>query len=127
MAQTQPEKPFLRVLAVPEITGDLEDTVEVIVKKELYLSVETSGEQLSFLWIKNEKDTVGTDSVFSIDTVSANDSGFYKCIVKNIAGNYQSKETFVKVFFPPVIQKQPKTYTVNDGDSFNISVTVSGT
>lgn len=118
---------FLRVLAVPEITGDLEDTVEVIVKKELYLSVETSGEQLSFLWIKNEKDTVGTDSVFSIDTVSANDSGFYKCIVKNIAGNYQSKETFVKVFFPPVIQKQPKTYTVNDGDSFNISVTVSGT
>ena len=64
----------------------------------LLLTVETSGERLSYQWLKNGAVIDGAkDRTLRLLNVVRSDSGFYKCMVSNSCDTIESKSAFVRI------------------------------
>lgn len=118
----------LTVYRKPVMDEDLKDTVKVVKGLPCTLSVTVNGDSLSYLWIKNNFDTlpINTSSMV-IGSASAADSGNFQCVIYNISDTINSKVAFLKVLIPPIIDSFPDSVVVFDGDTSKIRISVSGT
>ena len=101
----------------------------------LTLSVTATGSApLSYQWIfEGLKIEDATNSVYEVEAAKASDAGRYIVTVTNPYGSVTSSIATVRVtgitpvVEPPVITWQPADVTVDEGSSFALSVTASGT
>jgi hypothetical protein len=99
------------------------------------LSVTAIGtEPLAYQWFKDGAEIEGaTTSVYEVTLAQTSDSGTYTVTVNNTAGSVTSSgavvkvESVIPVVEPPVITGQPQDVTVDEGSSFVLSVTATGT
>lgn len=101
----------------------------------LTLSVTATGSApLSYQWIfEGLKIEGATNSVYEVEAVQASDAGRYIVTITNPYGNVTSSIATVRVtgitpvVEPPVITQQSVDVTVNEGTSFSLSITATGT
>ena len=85
--------------------------------------VATGTEPLSYQWYKDSSPISGaTDSSYTIGSAKASDEGSYFVIVSNSVGNAVSSVATLTVKTMPRIIVQPKSQTVNEGDSVTFTV-----
>ncbi len=101
----------------------------------LTLSVTATGSApLSYQWIfEGLKIEGATNSVYEVEAAQASDAGRYIVTITNPYGSVTSSIATVRVtgitpvVEPPVITQQPVDVTVNEGSSFSLSITATGT
>lgn len=101
----------------------------------LTLSVTATGSApLSYQWIfEGLKIEGATNSVYEVEAVQASDAGRYIVTITNPYGSVTSSIATVRVtgitpvVEPPVITQQSVDVTVNEGTSFSLSITATGT
>jgi mono/diheme cytochrome c family protein len=72
------------------------------------LGVLAEGSSLTYTWVKNGTDTVGTLDTLVLTHIDLSDSGTYVCVIRNKKGTVTSSPSLVRVNFPaPVILGQP--------------------
>ncbi|MBO7108361.1 MAG: immunoglobulin domain-containing protein, partial [Verrucomicrobia bacterium] len=103
--------------------------------EKLTLSVTATGSApLSYQWIFEGLKIEGeTNSVYEVEAAQASDAGRYIVTITNPYGSVTSSIATVRVTgitpvpVPPVITGQPQDVTVDEGNSFVLSVTATGT
>jgi alpha-tubulin suppressor-like RCC1 family protein len=91
-------------------------------------SVVATGTTLNYQWLKNGMGISGaTDSIYSISSATAADTGSYSVVVKNSVGQVTSLPVTLNVVIPPGISQQPQSRTVTVGGSASFSVAATGT
>lgn len=101
----------------------------------LTLSVTATGSApLSYQWIfEGLKIEGATNSVYEVEAAQASDAGRYIVTITNPYGSVTSSIATVRVtgitpvVEPPVITQQSVDVTVNEGTSFSLSITATGT
>ena len=102
----------LVLVSPPEITAHPENTT-LSIGANATLSVEASGDDLSYQWTRNGNNIVGaSDGSYTINNAQANNAGSYICVVTNPHGSVSSHEAKVTVNAPPVIITHPVSQSV---------------
>lgn len=84
-------------------------------------------EHLTIQWQKNKQDLGGqTGRDLSIENVKPSDSGLYRFIATNEAGSVISNEAEVRIDDLPIIQVQPISKNLVEGEQLVLSVKASG-
>ena len=90
--------------------------------------VATGTAPLSYQWYKDGKAISGaTGSSYTISSAKSSDAGSYYVIVSNSAGSVTSNTVTLTITAKPVITTQPRSQTVNEGNSVTFSVVATGT
>ena len=92
--------------------------------------VEVTGtEPLAYQWLKNGEQVDGaTAAIFTINSVSLDDSGeYYSVLVTNPAGDQESRRASLRVAQPISIVAQPQPVQIREGQPHELSVLASGT
>ena len=90
--------------------------------------VATGTAPLSYQWKKDGSNISGATGVsYTINSAKSGDAGSYTVTVSNSAGNVTSSAATLTVTFKPAITTQPKSQSVDEGDSVTFSVVASGT
>ena len=87
----------------------------------------TGTNPLSYKWIHNGADSVGSSDTLTLINVQGSDSGSYQCFVTNVAGVAPSNSGTLHVQFVPVITSQPASQMVNSGSTATFGVVATGT
>lgn len=89
--------------------------------------VATGSAPLNYQWRKDGTNIPSaTLNAYSLNNVSANDTGNYTVSISNPAGTANSSTARLVVQTPPTVAAQPVGGTVFQGDSFTFKVTASG-
>jgi hypothetical protein len=92
-----------------------------------FVVVATGTAPLSYQWMENGVDIPSaTLNVYSLNNVSAGDTGNYSVSVSNPAGTVNSSNAPLVVQTPPAIVAQPTGSTNFVGDTYTFNVTASG-
>ena len=90
------------------------------------LSVDATGTDLVYTWIKNNDTLYGaTSSVVTLNQLSENDEALYMCNVSNICSTV-SKSTILIVNSAPIINVVPITQYKSVGDSVRLTLSPGG-
>ncbi|MDF9834148.1 hypothetical protein M2103_002385, partial [Ereboglobus sp. PH5-5] len=113
----------------PSITSHPQN-VTVTEGSSFTVSITASGTGLSYQWKKAGANIAGaTSSSYTKTNSVTTDSGAYTCTVTNDVGSKTSNAATVTVNAagkPPVINSQPQSITVAQGNTFTLAVTASG-
>jgi len=91
-------------------------------------SVTASGIGLHYQWKRNGTNIVGAiRSGYTIVNVKSADAGNYTVTISNTGGSVVSEPATLSVISKPVITTQPKSKTVNIGESVTFFIVASGT
>ena len=100
------------LVSPPEITAHPENAI-LSSGGNVTLSVEASGDDLSYQWTRNGNNIVGAnDDSYIINNAQASNAGSYVCVVTNPHGSVSSHEAKVAVMAPPVIVTHPASQSV---------------
>ncbi len=118
----------LSIKTPPVITKE-PTNAQLCIGEKLELNVTATGNDLTYQWRKNGNPINNANSnVFTIPSVSAQDSGIYDVIVR---GSCSPSDTSIQVKVTidqaPIITEQPKEQTVNEGSNVTFNVKVSNT
>lgn len=104
-------------------------SLETIQGESAVFRVTVSGSApLEYQWIKDGIALPGaTQPEYSIDTVTATDTGDYSVRVANSAGQAESQSAFLAVIVPPTITEHPAGAQTVQGGTAWFRVTASGT
>ncbi len=101
------------------------DTALLIGQKAVFKVSATGSPPISYLWQRSPGDSVGSDSVFSISSVSRADNGsYYRCIVKDAFESDTSRWALLTVLDTPRVKIQPCDTTLHIGDKAILSFTL---
>ena len=118
----------LSVTAKPAITTQPKSQTVNEGSNVTFSVVATGTAPLSYQWKKNGSNISGaTSSSYTISSAKTSDAGSYTVTVSNDAGKVTSSTATLTVTAKPTITTQPKSQTVNEGDSVTFSVTATGT
>lgn len=116
-------------LAPPAIANDVARTVSVQYQQNATFSVQASGSQLAFQWLRNGVPIAGANtSNYTLPGAGAADQGaVFAVVVSNAAGSVTSQTFTLNVTGTPVaptiiVQPQPSSVTVGSGARFNVVV-----
>ena len=81
----------------------------------------TGTEPLTYQWLKNGEQVTGaTTSIFSIASVSLDDSGEYQVRVTNPAGDKLSRSASLRVAQPVSIVAQPQSAQIRETQPYEV-------
>jgi hypothetical protein len=127
----------ITVESAPTITSNLINQT-ICTGQPLNLSATTTGDNLTFEWLKNGVVISGTtSSSYTIPSTVSTDAGNYKVSVSNSCGSVASNTATITIIHSPSITTQPTshiacagtahTFTVNaTGDNLNYNWLVNG-
>ncbi|MFM7102542.1 MAG: immunoglobulin domain-containing protein, partial [Verrucomicrobiota bacterium] len=111
----------------PVITRQPQSHTVVVGDSVVFSVSATGGEPLSYQWRKDGNLLPeATGSYFAIAPVRVSDAGDYSVVVSNRAGSATSGTATLVVLEPPVLTGQPRSKTVNVGDTTLFGVTATG-
>ncbi|HVY70035.1 MAG TPA: tandem-95 repeat protein [Verrucomicrobiae bacterium] len=118
---------ILRVVVPPTIANPPASQT-VVAGQSVTFSVSVNGSApLSYQWQHDEKDILGAvGQVFGVEKTKATDAGKYRVLVSNDGGNVTSADAVLIVQEPPSITGQPKSQTVQVGQSVTFTVDATG-
>lgn len=119
----------LVVLEPPVITGQPRSKTVNVGDATLFGVAATGSPPLEFQWYHQGQPVPGaTGATLHLAAVALTDAGDYQAIVTNPAGSASSAvATLTVVAVPPTITGQPRSKTVNVGDTTLFGVTATGT
>jgi hypothetical protein len=82
---------------------------------------------LSYKWLKNGTDSVGSSDTLVVSNAHLSDSGTYTCVVRNVAGSDTSDPAVLTVWMPSTINANPVSRIAGVGDTVKFRVIASGT
>jgi hypothetical protein len=93
----------------------------------LNLSVATTGDNLTFVWLKNGVVISGaTSASYTIPSTVPTDAGNYKVSVTNLCGSVASNTATIAIINSPSITTQPASHTACAGTAHTFTVAASG-
>lgn len=94
---------------------------------KVLLQTESLGDNVQYQWRKNKQPIIGaTGATYVIPTMEAQNSGTYDVLVINGCSSLTSDPAVVEMLDKPVIDAQPKSATVTEGQPFELSVMARG-
>jgi hypothetical protein len=116
---------LLTVLSPPSITGQPQSATRCETQSVSF-TVTSTPAGATFQWQKNTVNIPGaTASTFTINSVSINDAGNYRCVVTNGCGSTNSNEAALTVSTTPQFSTQPQDATRCTGQDVTFTVAVS--
>lgn len=117
----------------PTISLDLDPALEVTEGTAFVLNAEASGGDPMRWQLRDGNitiaDGVGKQAQYRVEVATADETGFYKFIFSNAAGNTETVVCAVTVSDPvaPTIEQQPTDMTTDEGLPISLTATASGT
>lgn len=123
--------PVSRPHLPPQITRQPASPGQVTTGTKVALTVEASGQALSYTWSKDDAPIAGaTNATLTIESAQPADGGNYRVTVSNTGGTVTSNKAFLEVrtvVLPPVISVQPAAVVSFAGASQTLTVEATGT
>ncbi|MCX7879162.1 MAG: right-handed parallel beta-helix repeat-containing protein [Ignavibacteria bacterium] len=102
----------LVVYAPPKIEKGLPTSLNVETGKPIRLEIVASGDNLSYLWYKNDTELPYVTSILEISSARAEDAGTYKVKVYNQCGEVWSNECQVTVTMKTILKKEVQDFNI---------------
>lgn len=111
----------------PKITANPTNQTKSVFGSASFSVVAQGDPPLRYNWLFNgELASGGTNSTFTLSTLTTNSAGLYSVIVSNAFGAVTSAPAMLTVVYPPLIRQQPTNQSVVVGSTVQFRVVATG-